>query len=273
MVELSRLEYKREWQRRKRAEDKAAREAAKVRVLVDSPPQQSPTEFVGTVHIEDDKVRFHAAQEQSTVALTPINAAWQALSPETRAEIERRTTIAFKAHEKPPEPSPPPPRPVDPLQAAMMVWREAGHDPNRILAEIGRRMAPPPPDPMQQVEAKLSIFRNDPRNEFLPLVESAMRERLLNDPNEPVYVAYNRCCSDAPLVQEILDLRNRSVRTEYSRGLNPVQRAHNAAKASIGGAPSVKPRPERREDSRGDPGGFNDHMQTVRAAYNKVRGD
>jgi hypothetical protein len=59
------------------------------------------------------------------------------------------------------------------------------------------------------LNAKFEIFRQDPRNEFLPIVESRMRETLASGEASTLFDAYNFACFQSPHVQEVLMARNR----------------------------------------------------------------
>jgi hypothetical protein len=115
--------------------------------------------------------------------------------------------------------------------------------------------------------ATIAHFRADPRNEFMPLVEPAMKEILLRGEAQTLFEAYDLGCLQNPLVTEIKMARNRP-QPPVNPYLRPtaVQQSRNAAKA-IGGAPSTGNGKPKSYDSAGSV------EDDVRAAVARQRGN
>jgi hypothetical protein len=128
-----------------------------------------------------------------------------------------------------------------------------GHHPMVLANAIAAKFAPLPqpapqvrqqPDPeVIAANAAITTFRADPRNEFMPIVEPAMREELLSGRASSLYEAYSNACEMSSHVQEIKMARQRPSHIRYQ---TVADRARAQAKA-IGGAPATTPtsgRPE-----------------------------
>jgi hypothetical protein len=127
-------------------------------------------------------------------------------------------------------------------QAQIFGWnpRAVAH---AYAARHGVIEPPPPapepaaaPDPEAVVNATIAAFRADPRNEFMAIVENAMRELLLSGQVQSLHEAYDQACMESPHVMEIKMARNRQPNVNPYRN-TAVQQSRAAAKA-IGGAPS-----------------------------------
>jgi hypothetical protein len=101
----------------------------------------------------------------------------------------------------------------------------------------------PAPDPEAVANATIAAFRADPRKEFMPMVETQMRELLLSGQVQSLHEAYDQACMMSPHVQEIKMNRNRPRPPVNPYQSSAVQQSRAAAKA-IGGAPSSSAKPK-----------------------------
>lgn len=124
----------------------------------------------------------------------------------------------------------------------------------------------PAPDPVALANATIVAFRQNPRNEFMPMVEANMRELLLGGQAQTLHEAYDLACTMSPHVQEIKMHRTRPPQpiNPYQHRSAAVQQSRAAAKA-IGGAPSTSTKPKG-YDSAGS------HYDDVAAAVARQKG-
>lgn len=194
----------------------------------------------------------------------------------------------------------------DPIRGAIQVWQAAGHDPRAVLNDLARQLTPPaegqpqqqsPPMQMPQgmtreegeqwlhqrfiqrdIESKLAAFEADPRHSYLePLIPG--------EPLGPIRGAMVGIMQSVPGLAE--DLESAYSMALKAHGIDPgtrpngqaapggqakaaaaVDRSRQAAKAAIGAPSQGSNAKERAQDD----GNLN-WIDTVKAAYNKARGE